>query len=83
MDFSGGVYSDPACTNLADINAVDHAITIVGYGTTTATTTTPATPYWIVRNSWGTGWGLSGYFLIKRGENMCNIEAWTAYVKVV
>ena len=79
---SSGVYSDPACV-VADENDVAHAVVIVGYGTTTATTTVPATPYWIVRNSWGTGWGLSGYFLIKRGVNMCNIESWTAYVRVV
>jgi len=77
-----GVYSDPACI-VADENDVNHAVVIVGYGTTTATATVPATPYWIVRNSWGTGWGLSGYFMIKRGVNMCNIESWTAYVRVV
>ena len=76
-----GVYSDPACI-VTDENDVNHAIVIVGYGTTTATSTVPATPYWIVRNSWGTGWGLSGYFMIKRGVNMCNIESWTAYVRV-
>jgi C1A family cysteine protease len=77
-----GVYSDPACIvdNKYDIN---HAVVIVGYGTTTATSTDPATPYWIVRNSWSNGWGLSGYFFMKRGVNMCNIESWTAYVKVV
>ena len=84
---SSGVYSDPACI-VADENDVAHAVVIVGYGTTTAipvstAITLPATPYWIVRNSWGTGWGLSGYFLIKRGVNMCNIESWTAYVRVV
>jgi C1A family cysteine protease len=77
-----GVYSDPACI-LADENDIEHAVVIVGYGTTTATATVPATPYWIVRNSWGTGWGLSGYFFIKRGVNMCNIESWAAFVKVV
>ncbi|KAI9558058.1 hypothetical protein GHT06_014811 [Daphnia sinensis] len=80
-NYASGVYSDPACI-VADEYDVDHAIVIVGYGTTTATSTTPATPYWIVRNSWGTGWGQSGYFLIKRGVNMCNIESWTAYVRV-
>lgn len=78
---SSGVYSDPACI-VADENSVDHAIVIVGYGTTAATSTTPATPYWIVRNSWGIDWGIKGYFLIKRGVNMCNIESWAAYVKI-
>nr|CAH0102895.1 unnamed protein product [Daphnia galeata] len=81
FDYASGVYSDPACI-VTDENSVDHAIVIVGYGTTNATSTTPATPYWIVRNSWGIDWGIKGYFLIKRGVNMCNIESWAAYVKI-
>ncbi|XP_046647101.1 procathepsin L-like [Daphnia pulicaria] len=80
--YASGVYSDPACI-LTDEYDINHTVVIVGYGTTTATSTVPATPYWIVRNSWGTGWGLSGYFFMKRGVNMCNIESWAAYVKVV
>ncbi|XP_046647091.1 procathepsin L-like [Daphnia pulicaria] len=82
FDYASGVYSDPACI-VADENDVDHAVVIIGYGTTAATATVPATPYWIVRNSWGIGWGIKGNFLIKRGVNMCNIESWAAYVKVV
>nr|CAH0099535.1 unnamed protein product [Daphnia galeata] len=81
FNYLSGVYSDPACI-VADENDVDHAVVIVGYGTTAATSTIPATPYWIVRLR-GTGWGLNGYFMIKRGVNMCNIESWTAYVRVV
>lgn len=77
-----GVYSDPTCI-VADENDVDHAVVIVGYGTTIVTKTTPATRFWVVRNSWGIDWGIRGYFLIKRGVNMCNIESWTAYVRVV
>ena len=77
-----GVYSDPACI-VADDYEIDHAVVIVGYGTTAATSTVPAIPYWIVRNSWGANWGNKAYFLIQRGVNMCNIESWTAYVKVV
>ncbi|EFX86894.1 hypothetical protein DAPPUDRAFT_312311 [Daphnia pulex] len=78
--YTSGVYSDPACI-LADEYDINHAVVIIGYGTTVATSTVPATPYWIVRNSWGTGWGYNGYFYIQRGVNMCNIESWTAYVK--
>ncbi|CAF3796512.1 unnamed protein product [Rotaria sordida] len=37
---------------------VDHAITIVGYGTENGK------DYWLVRNSWGSNWGLNGYFKI-------------------
>ena len=33
---------------------------------------------WIIRNSWGTGWGMSGYGLIGYGE--CNIDS---YAKLV
>jgi len=37
-----------------------HAIAIVGYDDTGG--------YWIVRNSWGTSWGMDGYAYIKYGE---------------
>ena len=54
---------------------VNHAVNIVGYGTDPS-----YGDYWIVRNSWGTGWGAKGYILMKRGINLCNIEAWAYYV---
>lgn len=28
----------------------------------------------VIRNSWGTGWGVSGYVLFKRGVNLCTVE---------
>jgi len=42
--------------------AVNHAIVIVGYNL--------ADGAWIVRNSWGAGWGESGYMRVK--ENLAN-----------
>jgi C1A family cysteine protease len=44
------------------------AALIVGY-----TESTSGTPYWIVKNSLGTAWGMEGYFYIVRGQNACGI----------
>lgn len=46
-----------------------HAVTIVGYDDSKG--------YWIAKNSWGTGWGESGWFKIAYGE--CGIDDY-AYI---
>ena len=46
-----------------------HAVRVIGYGTE------KGVDYWLFANSWGTGWGKNGFGKIKRGVNMCNIEA--------
>ncbi len=53
--------------------AINHAIAIVGWGSQNGTN------YWIVKNSWGTGWGENGYFRIIRGKNMCGINNYYYY----
>lgn len=50
-----------------------HAIVLVGW------TVVNGMDAWIVRNSWGSGWGLSGYFMIQRGVDMCGIESQVWY----
>jgi len=56
--------------------ALDHCVQITGYDTASAT------PYWEVRNSWGTDWGEKGYIRLEYGKNTCGLaeEATTAVV---
>jgi C1A family cysteine protease len=55
--YKSGVLTGTCGTNL------DHGVLAVGYGTWT-----DGTDYYKVKNSWGTGWGMSGYILIQRGN---------------
>ncbi|MEM4703047.1 MAG: C1 family peptidase [Candidatus Pacearchaeota archaeon] len=50
-----------------DDDYANHAVLIVGYNDTG----NDETSYWIIKNSWGTGWGENGYF--KLGFNECNV----------
>jgi len=54
--YSSGVFT--RCS-FAEID-VNHVVQVVGYGTT------GSQDYWIVRNSWGAGWGERGYIRLER-----------------
>ena len=34
--------------------------------------------YWVIRNSWGTGWGEKGYYRIIRGTGACGMNQMVA-----
>ena len=45
-------------------NFPNHSVLAVGWGTLNGV------DYWLIKNSWGTGWGDGGYIRVKRGT--CN-----------
>ena len=61
--YSGGVY-----IKSSDDYTGAHAVALVGWGTD------GGVDYWHLANSWGKGWGESGYGRIRRGTNEVKIE---------
>ena len=70
--YSSGVFTGECGTEL------DHGVTAVGYGASA-----DGTKYWLVKNSWGTGWGQEGYIMMQRDvdaqEGLCGIAMMASY----
>jgi C1A family cysteine protease len=62
--YRSGVYR-----HVSGTNSGGHCVAIVGYD--------DAQGCWICKNSWGAGWGESGFFRIAYGQ--CSIESWLVH----
>jgi len=61
-------------------DSVDHCVQAVGLKYSDSDDDDKANNYWVIRNSWGTDWGLSGYIYLKSGQNTCDITYLPTYV---
>lgn len=71
--YSDGVYTPSVCSSYS----LDHGVAAVGYGNYNGD------DFWMVKNSWGTGWGMEGYIMMARNHNnLCGVASMASYPTV-
>ncbi|EFA74832.1 hypothetical protein PPL_11865 [Heterostelium album PN500] len=60
QSYRSGIYNCPT-----KYTSVNHAVTLTGYD--------EATDSWLIKNSWNTWWGISGYIKLTAANDNCNI----------
>jgi C1A family cysteine protease len=73
--YTGGIFPATSCSGA--YFKLDHCVQLVGY-----TNYQLDNSYYLVRNSWGTSWGESGYIYLPIGDNACGIADVTTTVTV-
>lgn len=56
--------------------SINHGVLLVGYGVK------GDKAYWIVKNSWGSGWGEKGFFRIIAGKGACGVNTYVVTAEV-
>jgi len=72
--YSSGIFDEKNCGT-----SLDHGVLIAGYGVDNTTNQL----YWLVKNSWGTSWGMEGYIKFIRetgkGTAICGLNLQASY----
>jgi hypothetical protein len=69
--YKSGVMDSPRCGS-----QLDHGVLVVGYDSS------DASPYWLVKNSWGATWGEAGYIklgMASSGNGICGMYLQPSY----